>query len=328
MDVEVKSFPQELAGSWKVISYIVRVDSEIYIIDAGVKRESDFERLDGIVRELGGWGRVEAVILTHAHADHTGMLSYIEESCEAPIYVHEGDRWMIEEYGRYIDSVLEVMNRAIEWGFPKEHLFYISLRWSRRGRVTGRATYWSGEEERIGALKLIHTPGHSPGSSSVVVDDKVFTGDTVGRATPLVDDLEAQVKSLKLIGGLGVEKLYTAHDGELPREQCYRLIESYARKLRRIIEACRGVSDFTGIFTRVYGEPGRLGFRCLFAVINLMKYISYLEERGVIERFYRGGRPLWRIAGGAGEALARVREFLNNTSVLSNDVLVDSSSSG
>ncbi len=323
----MKSFPQELVGSWRVISYVVRVDSEIYIIDAGVRRESDWSRLDKLVNELGGWGRVEAVVLTHAHADHTGMLSYIEEACNAPVYVHVGDKWMIEDYGRYIDSVLGVMEEAVKWGFPKKYLFYVSLKWSRRGRVTSKALYWEGGEESLGKLKLIHTPGHSPGSSSVLVGKYMFTGDTVGRATPLIDDFEEQINSLKLIGSLDVERLYTAHDGELYRDQCFRLIDSYAKKLRRVIEACKSECSFTEMFTRVYGGPARLGFRCLFAVINLIKYIRYLEDKGVIEKTGSGVKTMWKLASRAREALASVREFLNNTSVLSNNILIDSSSS-
>lgn len=83
-----------------------------------------------------------AVLTTHGHADHIGAVSELTSTHKIPFRLHPADEIVAR---RSIDQPLEP------------------------GVVTvGRVS-----------IKVVHTPGHTPGSVCFLVDSIVFTGDTL-----------------------------------------------------------------------------------------------------------------------------------------------------
>ncbi len=284
---------QSLIADWKTCLYVLSLENQLLVVDAGVYREGDLERLDKLVKRLGGWSKVSAVVLTHGHADHTGLVRGIAEKCSAPIYLHEGDRWMMEDYGKYLKQVRELLERAVKWGFPRSCVEYHGAKWSH-GKLDVELTFWSGEKLRLAdleAVEVLHTPGHTAGSCSVAVGDVAFTGDAVADVSVLTSDLEQHIKSLKLLSRF--RKFYTAHYGVIPGETALKLADHYLEKLETVITATRSPSTFYDIFKAVYGEPRNLGFRAVFALRNLFTYLEFLESRGFVE-IVEGEPPKWR----------------------------------
>ncbi|MBC7074226.1 MBL fold metallo-hydrolase, partial [Candidatus Parcubacteria bacterium] len=123
-----------------------------------------------ILKEIEG-KKLKAIILTHYHWDHTLGAKLLKEKTGAPIFIHEKD---------------------------KEFL-----------KIKADVFLKGGEEIQLGkeTLKVLHTPGHSPGSISILGENFIFTGDTlfadgVGR-TDLPGgsqkDLEYSLQMLKKI---------------------------------------------------------------------------------------------------------------------------------
>lgn len=122
------------------------------------------------------------IILTHYHWDHTLAALKLKEKTGAKILIHKGEKEFIKFKP---DQFLE-----------------------------------GGEEIKIGKeyLKIIHTPGHSKGSISILGEDFIFTGDTIfedglGR-TDLPGgsekDLKESLKKLEKIIKKGM-KIYPGH---------------------------------------------------------------------------------------------------------------------
>jgi glyoxylase-like metal-dependent hydrolase (beta-lactamase superfamily II) len=103
--------------------------------------------------------RPVAAIATHGHADHVGAAA---ELCgdEVPLYIHERDRLALfdpEAWGA---------------GFPQPVVPPRLVRTFADGDVLELAGL---------SLRVMHTPGHTPGSSCFLAEGFVFTGDLVFR---------------------------------------------------------------------------------------------------------------------------------------------------
>ena len=154
-----------IVGPLEVCCYIIYCPEtmEGVIIDPG---DSDPRILEKI-KELNI--KVVAILGTHAHADHVVGVDYLRKELKAPYLVHKLDEEFFKDPANF--SMFK------SWGFPENP-------------VADKVF----EEEDIiefgkEYLKVIHTPGHSPGSSCFYNEKHkvLFTGDTlfveaVGRA--------------------------------------------------------------------------------------------------------------------------------------------------
>lgn len=145
------------------------------VIDPGDEPELIQEALEGEGVE------VRYILLTHGHYDHTTAVPALHRVYPgAKIYIHEADA---EGAGSQL--------------FPLV------------GQVDGLQYYGEGDVLKLGEhdIGVLHTPGHSPGSVTLKVEDVLFTGDTLfcgscGR-TDLRGGSYAQImESLKKLGEL------------------------------------------------------------------------------------------------------------------------------
>jgi len=99
------------------------------------------------------------LINTHGHIDHIGANKDIKEHFGVPLYIHAGDNPML---GKVQQLELSLFLGAKD-SPPADHLMT------------------DGEEIRIGngSLRVLHTPGHSPGSVSLLGDGFLLSGDTL-----------------------------------------------------------------------------------------------------------------------------------------------------
>jgi glyoxylase-like metal-dependent hydrolase (beta-lactamase superfamily II) len=127
--------------------------------------------------------RVTTIVATHAHFDHLVAARELRDVTGAPFHMHEEDRPLLDWYqesGR--------MFLGIELPPPPE---------VDTNAVEGDKLIAGSAE-----LEVIHTPGHSPGSISLVSPRVVFSGDTlfalgVGRTDLPGGDERALVSAIK-----------------------------------------------------------------------------------------------------------------------------------
>ncbi|MFN3976026.1 MAG: MBL fold metallo-hydrolase [Aquificaceae bacterium] len=152
---------------------------EALIVDPG----ADYER---IIKELQGFKPV-GIVATHGHIDHTGQVKSLKETFDIPFYMHPEDNFLLNNtlwpgFERQIGASLPCPKPDVELKEGME---------IRLGR---------------GALKVIHTPGHTPGLCCLYDEENkvLIAGDLlfkrgVGRWDLPGGDLEALKKSLKRI---------------------------------------------------------------------------------------------------------------------------------
>jgi hydroxyacylglutathione hydrolase len=126
--------------------------------------------------------RAVAIWLTHAHIDHVLGVSELKRMTGAPVYLHPADRALYDR----------VAAQAVAFGM-------------RAGPLPPPdRDFAHGDVVRVGDLKfgVRHTPGHSPGSVSLVGSDVVFVGDvlfqgSIGRSDLPGGDSDTLLQSIQ-----------------------------------------------------------------------------------------------------------------------------------
>ena len=129
--------------------------------------------------------RLRMAVATHGHIDHVGALAELKQRTGADALLHEADLPLYEQLAL----------QAAWLGVPVPALTAIDR------RLQG------GETLAVGAhgLRVIHTPGHSPGSVSLLLESDrptVFSGDTlfasgVGRTDLWGGSLDSLLASIR-----------------------------------------------------------------------------------------------------------------------------------
>lgn len=106
--------------------------------------------------------KVSLIINTHAHADHTGANGKLRDLTSAKIHIHEADAGILTHPSMSDMSIY----LGIDPSPPADVLI-------KDGASLAVCPCVS--------LRVIHTPGHSPGGICLLHDKTLFTGDTLFR---------------------------------------------------------------------------------------------------------------------------------------------------
>jgi hydroxyacylglutathione hydrolase len=156
--------------------YVLGDSGEAVVIDAGV----DYSETARILESEGL--ALKYIILTHAHIDHVLQADNLRNTCGGKVVIHKDDAPLLDD---------GVLNGSFLFGL---------------NRTFGQADLCvsDGDILELGRLKLeiIHTPGHTPGSMCIRVDDCLFTGDTlfklgIGRTDLGAGDYDLLMASLR-----------------------------------------------------------------------------------------------------------------------------------
>lgn len=214
--------------------YLIYGES-ITLIDTGFNGS---EKL--ITEDIRSSGRdlseIGLTVLTHSHPDHTGSAKAIRELTGCTVGAHPLDRSAIEN----VDPAL-LQNPAP--GVPPLVGGPV-----RVGRLLN-----DGDTIRAGrglTLEVLHTPGHSPGSISLLLRGEMalFTGDAVqapGRV-PVFADPSALVRSVQRLKGIpGIAHYLPGHDMPATGDAAYQRLEDSLAHLRRFHAAAKRAASET-----------------------------------------------------------------------------------
>jgi glyoxylase-like metal-dependent hydrolase (beta-lactamase superfamily II) len=172
-------------GCWDVENniWLIGDDNEVLVVDAAHTAQPIIDAV--------GDRTVVAVLCTHAHNDHVTVAPELAEQFDAPILLHPDD--------------------DVLWKQTHPSVDYSSLADDQRLTVAGIE------------VRVIHTPGHSPGSVCLYVPalGAVCTGDTLFRGGPgatgrSYSDFPTIIESIRsrLLTLPAETVVYTGHGGD------------------------------------------------------------------------------------------------------------------
>lgn len=167
-----------VTGQLKQNTYFVSHGSQGVLIDSGDDAVAILQTVKGYM--------VPYIFLTHTHFDHILGLSEVQKATGAHVVVHERESAIVEHGTMNPPNFVNLTQEL-----PKL---------SQVTQVKG------GEEFQVGDLhiRLMATPGHTSGSMCILINDALFSGDTlfedaIGRTDLPTGDYDALMESLRKI---------------------------------------------------------------------------------------------------------------------------------
>ena len=190
--------------------YLIENHRGLFLIDTGMPGDDRqiLRKIDSISSK-----NLRFIFITHVHLDHFGSAAAIQRYTGAPIGIHRADAVALAT-GRTDLGRVRGSGRIIQWILPLFNAVY------HPKTQPADFLYEDGdslEEFGLNAL-VVHTPGHTPGSSSVLLEDRnVFVGDllsTNGGTHPqryFATDWNQIPQSLRRLGAFHPKAIYPGH---------------------------------------------------------------------------------------------------------------------
>ncbi len=194
-----------MRGVFEQNTYVLTTKKHALIIDAGADLED--------VKQAVGDRQVQAVLMTHLHFDHFWYLEEYLDEFNTNVYIQKGFE------NKFIDSELNgsfLIKKAVTKNIEKSQIKYYE------------------NKLKLGDFycEVIETAGHSADSVCLLVDELLFTGDTIfvdsiGRIDLKDSSRDEMISSLEKIRQIDYKAAFPGHYEQASKQQIIKTIDFY-----------------------------------------------------------------------------------------------------
>ena len=204
-------------------------DEEMMLIDTG--NPSNSKRIMNYVknnlnRDLND---IKTIVVTHHHFDHIGCLGELKKATGAKVAAHKDD-------SNYIADIEKAEEPLIS------KIFINLLKIIHRPKAVGVDVLLE-ENDKIGGYRVIHTPGHTPGSICLYNENNyvIFVGDNLKNEGDKIGgppgiftlNMKQANESIKKLENLDIDVIFTGHGKPITSKAKDKIIE-YIETFREI----------------------------------------------------------------------------------------------
>ncbi|MCF6097260.1 MBL fold metallo-hydrolase [Thermovorax subterraneus] len=265
-------------------------DGSAVLVDAGVD-DSVSRKVRRIIEESGF--ELKGIIITHAHADHSGGASYLVKATGAKVYSSAFEKTALEF------PVWEPLY-LFSGAYPPAPLRNKFL-FAPHVRVDGILELGHHNIEGI-EVEVLDLSGHTLGQIGVKADGIVFCADAIiaseyieKHGVPLNAHLEKTFVTFELLEKTPASLFVPAHGA--PVEEIKPVVEANRQRIKDTIECitfllkkpCTAEEILKGVCERFKIEMTTMTQYYLMN-LTVMAYIGYLLDNGSITKFYENNR--------------------------------------
>ena len=221
-----------------VITRVLFGRSNVFLVSNGKSRllvDTGWSR-DGkkLLKRLELTGRPDAVIITHTHFDHAGNAGRVMERFNPTFIVQAQEKDFLESGDSPTPKGTMFLTRFL-YNLGAERV----PQWFHVMGVPAGIVFDEKYDLSAFGIKayVLHTPGHSSGSSSIIIDNEIalvgdsLTGTPGSLMSPWGDDPDEMIRSWKKLLNTGCHTFHPAHGVAVSRT---RLEKEYREKSKKI----------------------------------------------------------------------------------------------
>jgi len=232
----VETIPMLPAGMLN--AYLIVKEENAVLVDTGLP--NSHEKVKRALKKYGlGWTNLRLIVLTHAHIDHAGSAVDTQTRSNAPLLAHEKDI-------PHCRGLAPILRPTGMFG----RIFKMTGAIQQPFQYFTPDLVMETDEVDLGSYgipaRVAHTPGHTPGSISVILNDgRVIAGDLLAsgiflggiafhnrpKQPPFEEDASEVAGSLEGLLKNNCHQFYLGHGGPL-----------FAPAVRRHVQKLRGRS--------------------------------------------------------------------------------------
>ncbi len=208
--------------------FLIVKNRTIFLVDTGQKRFS--KKLETQLAILLNHSPLDYLILTHTHYDHAENASMIKKIYSPNVIVHKNESLFLKEGYTKLPHGTNIITDIIS-GLGNQFAHHIGEYDPVESDIEINDSYIFEETPDI---KIIHTPGHTLGSISIIIDNEIaLVGDTLFGIfknkilPPFADDKNGLFKSWAKLLNTPCKSFIPAHGKLIKRE----LLEKKLHKL-------------------------------------------------------------------------------------------------